>query len=154
MRTVKYVFLMFFAFIFIVGCSQDSAIIRTQSAELSKITQQELFNNFSDYTIWLRATAVVFDPKDDDLKIVVGGRWGTVKDRATWEQIVKDNTASNGNVTPLWANYTMTGVREIRSRDNQLFGYIIHQQRDMVRARVVDVNTMRVWHTTARVGGP
>ena len=154
MRTVKYVFLMFFAFFFIAGCSQDSAIIRTQSAELSKITQQELFNNFSDYTIWLRATAVVFDPKDDDLKIVVGGRWGTVKDRATWEQIVKHNTTSNGNVTPLWANYAMTGVREIRSRDNQLFGYIIHQQRDMVSARVVDANTMRVWHTTARVGGP
>ena len=154
MKTVKYIILMFYAFSLIVGCSQDSAILKTQSADQSKITQQELLNNFSDYTIWLRATAVIFDPKDDDLKIVVGGNWATVKDQATWEQIVKDNTTNNGNITPLWANYAMTGVREIRSRDNQLFGYIIHQQRDMVSARVVDVNTMRVWHTTARVGGP
>ncbi|UCD33030.1 MAG: hypothetical protein JSV38_03930 [Desulfobacterales bacterium] len=154
MKTVRYIILVCYAFIFIMGCAQDSAILKTQSAEQSKITQQELFNNFADYTIWLRATAVVFDPKDDDLKIVVGGKWATVKDQATWEQIVKDNTTSDGNVTPLWANYAMTGVREIRSRDNELFGYIIHQQRDLVSARVVDVNTMRVWHTTARVGGP
>jgi hypothetical protein len=154
MKTVKYIILVFFALIFIVGCAQDSAILKTQSTEQSKITQQELFNNFSDYTIWLRATAVVFDPKNDDRKILVGGRWATVKDQASWEQIVKENTSSDGNVTPVWANYAMTGVREIWSRDNQLYGYIIHQQRDMVSARVVDVNTMRVWHKTARVGGP
>ena len=154
MKTVKYIILIFFVFIFIEGCSQDSAILKTQSDEQSKITQQELFNNFSNYTIWLRATAVVFDPKDDDRKIVVGGRWGTVTDQASWEQILKENTSSDGQVTPLWANYAMTGVREIWSPDNQLYGYIIHQHRDMVNARVVDVNTMRVWHTTARVGGP
>ena len=154
MKTVKYIILICFVFIFIEGCAQDSAILKTQSDEQSKITQQELFNNFSNYTIWLRPTAVVFDPKDDDRKIVVGGRWGTVTDQASWEQILKENTSSYGQVTPLWANYAMTGVREIWSPDNQLYGYIIHQQRDMVSARVVDVNTMRVWHTTARFGGP
>ncbi len=154
MKTLKYIIPLLFALIYMVGCAQDSAIFKTQSVEQSKITQQELLNNFSDYTIWLRATAVVFDPKDDDRKIVVGGRWGTVTDQATWEQIVKENTSTDGNVTPLWANYAMTGVREIWSPDNQLYGYIIHQQRDMVSARLVDVNTMRVWHTTARVGGP
>ena len=154
MKTVKYSMAMFLGIIFILGCSQDAAILKTQSAQQSKITQQELFNSFSDYTIWLKATAVVFDPKDDDRKILVGGNWGTVKDQASWDQIVKDNTTSDGTVTPVWANYAMTGVREIWSRDNQLYGYIIHQQRDLVSARVVDVNTMRVWHTTARVGGP
>jgi hypothetical protein len=154
MKRVNCISLIFFAFIIIVGCSQDAAILKEQSAEQSKIPQQELFNNFSDYIIWPRATAVVFDPKDDDRKILVGGNWGTVKDQASWDQIVKDNTTSDGTVTPVWANYAMTGVREIWSRDNQLYGYIIHQQRDLVSARVVDVNTIRVWHTTARVGGP
>ena len=154
MKSVKYIIPIWCVLILIVGCAQDSAILKTQSTEQSKITQQELFNNFSDYTIWLRATAVVFDPKDDDRKIVVGGKWSTIKDQASWEQIVKENTSSDGNVTPLWANFAMTGVREIWSPDKQLYGYIIHQQRDMVSARVVDVNTMRVWHTTARVGGP
>ena len=154
MKTFRYIILICYAFIFIVGCAQDSAHLKTQSAEQSKITQQELFNNFSDYTIWLRATAAVFDPKDDDRTILVGSNWATVADQASWEQIVKNNTTSDGNITPLWANYAMTGVREIWSPDNQLYGYIIHQQGDLVSARVVDVNTMRVWHTVARFGGP
>lgn len=144
--------LLFFS---IIGCSGDYTRIKTLSAGESKIAQQELIDNWSDYTIWLRTTAVVFDPKNDDRTILVGSHWGTVNDQETWTQIVKANTTGQGNISPVWANYAMTRVREIRSPDNQqLFGYIIHQQRDLVSARVVDENTVRLFYNPASFGGP
>jgi hypothetical protein len=143
-----------FIFFIIAGCSGEYARIKTLPASESKVTQQELIDNWSDYTIWLRSTVVVFDPKDDDRKIEVGSNWGMVNDQATWEGIVKANTTSEGNITPTWANYAMTRVREIRSPDGQLlFGYIIHQQGDLVSARLVDENTMRLFYNRASFGG-
>jgi hypothetical protein len=144
--------LVFFA---LTGCSGDYARIQTLPVSESKVAQQELIDNWSDYTIWLRSTVVVFDPKNDDRKIVAGSNWGTVNDQATWEGIVKANTTAEGNITPIWANYSMTRVREIRSPDGQLlFGYIIHQQGDLVSARLVDENTMRLFYNRANFGGP
>ncbi len=146
---------MILVFVAIMGCSGDYARIKTLSASESKDTQQELIDNWSDYTIWLRSTVVVFDPKNDDRKILVGSNWGTVNDQATWEGIVKANTTAEGNITPVWANFAMTRIREIRSRDTQqLFGYVIHQQGDLVSARPVDENTMRLFYNRARFGGP
>ena len=142
-------------FVILTGCSGDYARIKTLSASESKVTQQELIDNWSDYTIWLRSTVVVFDPKSDDRKILVGSHWETVTDQATWEGIVNANTTAKGNITPVWANYAMTRVREIRSPDTQfLFGYIIHQQGDLVSARVVDKNTVQLFYNRARFGGP
>ena len=71
-----------------------------------------------------------------------------------WTEIVRTNTTKDGNVDPLWANYPMTGIREIWSPDNQFYGYIMHQTQDGVSARVVDANTMRVYYHRAQYGGP
>jgi hypothetical protein len=46
----------------------------------------------------------------------------------------------------------MTGVREIWGPDNQLYGYIIHQQADLVNVRLVEENTLRLWYDRARFG--
>ncbi len=154
MKFVKYVSLMLIAFISIMGCSGTYGKLKTQSRNDSKTTQQELIDNWSDYDIWFKYTVIVFDPRNDDKKILVGSNWGTVKDQETWTRIVKENTTSHGNLSPLWANYAMTRVREIWSPDNHLYGYIIHQQPDSVGVKVVDENTMRLFHHTARYGGP
>lgn len=144
--------LVFFA---LTGCAGDYARIKTLPANESKVTQQELIDNWSEYTIWLRSTVVVFDPKNDDRKIVVGSNWGTVNDQSTWDEIVNANTTAEGNISPVWANYAMTRVREIRSPDaQQLFGYIIHQQGDLVSARLIDEKTMRLFYNRASFGGP
>ena len=140
--------------IFIMGCSGTYGKLKTQSRNDSKTTQQELIDNWQDYEIWFKYTVIVFDPRNDDKKILVGSNWGTVKDQETWTKIVKENTTSHGNLSPLWANYAMTRVREIWSPDNHLYGYIIHQQPDSVGVKVVDENTMRLFHHTARYGGP
>lgn len=154
MKTIKYVSLMLIAFVFLMGCLGPHAHLETQSESDSKVTLQELDDNWSDYDIWFKNTVIVFDPKNDDKKILVGNNWSTVKDQATWIEIVKESTTSDGDISPLWANYTMTGVREIWSPDKQFFGYIIHQLPDSVGVMVVDENTMRVFHHTARYGGP
>jgi hypothetical protein len=65
---------------------------------------------------------------------------------------VKANTTSDGNVSPMWANYSMTGVREIWGPDNQLYGFILHQQRDLVSVKLVDENTLRLWYNRANFG--
>jgi hypothetical protein len=154
MKTLKYVSLMFIAFVFIIGCSGTYANIKNQSGDESKVTQEKLINNWSDYDIWFRYTIIAFDPKIDDKKILVGSDWGTVKDQENWMAIVKENTTSDGNISPVWAYSSMTGVREIWGPDNQFYGYVIHQQRDLVSAKVVDENTVRLWHRYANFGGP
>ena len=141
-------------FAFIMGCSGNYANIKNQSGDVSKVTQKKLINNWSDYDIWFRYTVIVFDPKNDDKKILVGSNWGTVKDQEMWTEIVKENTTSDGNINPVWANYSMTGVREIWGPDNQFYGYVIHQQNDLVNAKVVDENTIRLFHRYAKFGGP
>ncbi len=69
---------------------------------------------------------------------MVGNSWGTVKDQESWTGIVKENTTSNGKIDPLWSYDSMTGVREIWGPDNQFYGYLIHQTRDLVNATVID----------------
>jgi hypothetical protein len=145
---------MLIAFISIMGCSGSYGKLKNQSRADSKVTQQELIENWSDYHIWFKSAVIVFDPKNDDRKILLGGNWGTVKDQETWTEIVKANTTSHGNISPVWASYSMTGVREIWSPDNHLYGYIIHQRQDLVSVKLVDENTMRLWYTRARFGGP
>jgi hypothetical protein len=154
MKTTKYISLLLIAFISIVGCSGTYGKMKTQSGNDSKATQQELIDNWSDYNIWFKSAVIVFDPKNDDKKILVGSNWGTVKDQETWTGIVKTNTTSHGNISPMWANYSMTRVREIWGPENQLYGYIIHQLPDSVSAMVVDENTMRLHYHRAHFGAP
>ena len=152
MNTIKYVSLILIAFVPIMGCSGKAGKIKTQSASDSKITQQNLIDNWSDYTIWLKSAVIVFDPKNDDRTILVSSHWGTVKDQESWTEIVKANTTSDGKVRPVWADYSMTKVREIWGPDNQLYGFMIHQQQDLVNARLVEENTLRLYYHRARFG--
>ncbi len=141
--------------ILIGGCSGKSGKFRSQSIKDSKATQQELVDKWSDYDIWFRNAAIVFDPKNDDKKILVSSYWDTVKDQETWLRILKENTTSEGNIDPLETTAAMTGVREIRGPDNQFYAYVIHQQRDLVSAEVVDENTMRLFYHYYYIGaGP
>ncbi|MHC4244943.1 MAG: hypothetical protein ACYSU4_21245 [Planctomycetota bacterium] len=140
-------------FAFIMGCLGNYGKLKTQSESDSKVTQQELIDNWSDYDIWFKSAVIVFDPKNNDSKILLGDYWVTVKDQETWTEFVKANMTSQGDISPPGANYSSSVVREIWSPDNQLYGYIIHQQGDTVSVKLVDENTMRLWHSRARIGG-
>ena len=155
MRIIRLATITFLILVFIMGCKTGNyANLKNQSRADSKITQQKLVDNWSDYHIWFKSAVIVFDPKDDDKTILVGSNWGTVKDQETWTEMVKASTTGHGNLSPLGASYNMTGVREIWSPDSQFYGYLIHQQRDLVSVRVIDENTMRLFYNRARFGGP
>ena len=133
--------------------------LKTQSVSDSKVTQQELIDNWSDYDIWVNyrrspgVNLIVFDPKNNDRKILVGSYWDTVKVQETWTEIVKANTTSDGDFSMVWAgyNYNTTKVQEIWGPDNQLYGFIIYQMVvvDSVNVKLVDENVMQLsWKGT------
>ena len=165
MKTLKYVSLLLITFVSIMGCSGTSGKLKTQSENDSKVTQRELIDNWSDYDISLNYSRapelnlIVFDPKNDDRKILVKGKWGTVKDQEMWTEIVKANTTGDGDFSMVWAGYSYrtTGVQEIRGPDNQPYGFIIYQQTvvDSVNVKRVDENTMLLsWQRTGNQGAP
>ena len=150
-------------FTFIMGCSGNSGTFIMQSEGDSKVTRQELIDNWSDYDISYRTTAIVFDPKNDDRRILLGGKkgwhWATIKDQGAWTEFAKTNITSDGDIIPVRANDPMnaarddgfmTGVREIWGPDNQHYGFIITQEMDTVSTRLVDENTLRLWYSRSR----
>ena len=125
--------------IFIMGCSGNNANIRNLSESESKALQQELLYSWSDYDISYDVRVIVFDPKNDDKKILVHSRWQTVKDQETWTQIVNGTIV----VRSQWGHFDVWGapIREIWV-DNHFYGYVSHKKSAVVAAKIVDENTV------------
>ncbi len=167
MRIIKYFCPILITLIFIMGCSGNYAKIKTQSASESKITQKELIENWEAYNIYctgsyyeiskgpFKTGAIVFEPKNDDRKILVGNNWDKVQDQQAWLEIVKANTTSQGDfdLDPPQPLYLPTRVREIRGTDNQLYAFIITRNGAWVVAKKVDKNTIRLQWQTPGGGG-
>jgi hypothetical protein len=124
----------------VFGCSGNNANIRNLSESESKAIQQELLDNWSDYNISYNQAVIVFDPKNDDTKILVPNGWYTVKDQETWTQIVNGFKTVHFGVNQVWGE----PIREIRVR-NQFYGYISHGQGMVVAAKIVNENTVRLF---------
>jgi len=165
MNTKRLAGIVILILIFIMGCSGTKGKLKTQSEGDAKVTQQELINNWPDYNVrvfYSKApglSLIVFDPKNDHKKILVGSNWDTVKDQETWTEIVKANTTNDGDFSMAWAgyDYSTTGVQEILGPDNQLYGFIIYQKIvvDWVSVKLVDKNTIQLsWKPTGNQGAP
>ena len=126
--------------ILFMGCSGNNANIRNLSDSESNAIQQELLDNWSDYNISYDVRVIVFDPKNDDKKILVHNRWQTVKDQETWTQIVNGTII----VSTQWGTEDVWGVDPIREVwvHNQFYGYVSHKQSAVVAAKIVDENTV------------
>ena len=142
-------------FIFISGCSGKFGKIETQSKSESKITLQELIDNWSDYTIWLKSAAVVFDPKNDNNTLKVSGRWTRVGDGAekAWIDILRENTQTSDSAFSVWMGAT-SGFLKVIGPDEQLFGFLVHDPNDLVALRILDRNTMRIYYSPQRIDAP
>ncbi len=90
--------------ILFIGCSGANGGLKTLSDNNSKLIQQELMENWSDNDIWLfyptsyrppQLIAIIFDPNNDDRKILVGSDWRKVKDQKMWTEVVKENMTSD-----------------------------------------------------------
>ena len=162
---MKYFSILFIAVAFLVGCAGTKGKLKTQSESESKVTQQKLIKNWSDYDIWLyynnegpspKIVTILFDIKNDNREILVEDYMGMVKvkDQQMWTEVVKENTTSDGDfiLTPSWGGGTIS-VREIRESDNQLYGYIIYNEGWPVYARLVEENTLRLERRIPNFGG-
>ncbi len=149
---------MLIAFLLIFGCSGNYGKYRRLSESESKVTKRELIDNWSDYDIWISCygeynpsniTNIIFDKKNDDMKILVGGSHIKVKDQEMWTEIVKVNTTSDGDfilVRDILGPYYSTDVSEILGLDNQLYGFIIYRENavSLLRVEFVDENSIRL----------
>ena len=164
MKAKNFISLFLVVIVSIIGCSQNYGKLKTKSQGDKRLTQKELIDNWSDYNIWLiysrapKLHLIVFDPKDDGRKILVGSNWTKIEDHETWEEILKANTTSGDDFSMVWANYDYTTrVQEIWGPDNMLYGYIIYQDVvvEWVNAKLVDENSMQLtWQRTANGGNP
>ena len=137
--------IVFLILVLIMGCSGNQAHLKTQSAIESKATQQKLINHWSDYNIRYCAFVIVFDPKKNDKKIIVGN-WYMVKDQETWTQLVNGTKKmSSGHINQVWGNE----IREIWSPDNRFYGYITHHPNEVINVQVVDENTVQLLHKSS-----
>ena len=171
-ENMKNVSILLIAFAFIMGCSGNYGSLKSQPEEDSKVTQQELIDNWTNYSVYFtrygyareaygdpfRATLIVFDPKNDDREILVGKYWGTVKNQETWTEIVKANTTTDGDNRSRGAFYDWpSGVEEIWGPDNEFYAFIIYQTStvDSIYLELADEKTIRVsWYRRRGRGNP
>jgi hypothetical protein len=127
-----------------MGCAGNYAHLRNLSDSESKAAQQDLLDNWSDYNIWYDNLVIVFDPKNDNKKILVGNYWSTVNDQETWTRLVNGNERLPwGYTNQVWGNE----IREIWFTHNQFYGYITHAPNVLVSAQIVDETTVRVFRS-------
>ena len=159
---MKYFSLLFITFLIIMGCSGNYGKFTPQAGNESKETQRELINNWSDYDIRLinrsgQLTVVIFDPKNDGRKILVGSDWSTVKNQEMWAEIVKANTTSDGDFKLPGYSGGTSRVHEIWGPDNQLYGLLIYEgdRVSLGSVKQVDENTVSLtWSSPPVRGGP
>ncbi len=126
-----------------IGCSGNNVNIKNLSASESNTIKQELLDNWSDFDIKYNTAVIVFDPKKEDKKIIVGNYWGTVKDQENWTRLINGSERLPGSwgTNRVWGNE----IREIWV-NHRFYGYISHQPRELIRAEIVDENTVRISH--------
>lgn len=153
--------------ILFMGCSGGYRQLETSPGNESNITRQELIDNWSDYNIFFHDRSsvglgvIIFDPKNDNRKIVVDKYWGTIKNQETWSDFVKSYTTRDGHFkmtggvrTPARSR-DATGVREIWRSDNQQYRLMVHQElRDWVYARQIDENALKLAFRPGGSSGP
>jgi len=151
----------------VMGCSGTKGKLKTQSESESKVTQQKLIDNWSDYDIWLyyagwypppEISIVIFDTKNDNRQILVehNGNLVKVKDQQMWTEVVKENTTGDGDFRMEPAPYgwgSVISVLEINDSDNQLFGYVVYHECCPVNVRFVEENALRLDIRVDNAGG-
>ncbi len=141
-------------FALVMGCSGANGELKTLSDNNSKLIRQELIDNWSDCDIWLfyptsyrppQLIAIIFDPINDNRKILVGSDQRKAKDQQIWTEVVKENTTSGGDfkIRRDYSDGTST-VQEIWGPDNQLYGYAINTAIWLVYTRLFEENTLRL----------
>lgn len=115
--------------------------LRVQSEGPEKVTIEMLEERWEDYDVyfagpWIgRPSAVMFDPKDDDRKLVPHKWWVPVKQREDLLEVISGVRVGQGAFWPI--------VWRIVGPDDQFYGYM-YTAWHYVRIKVVDSKTLWV----------
>ena len=115
--------------------------LRMVSKSQNKVTIQDLINNWEDYNIYFsdkyddydprKALGIMFDPKNNDTKLV-GDRWKMIKSQK--DLIVAIQWIYQNTRLDPWLN-------EILGPDGRVYGYLYYSY-GLATFKVVDDNTM------------
>jgi hypothetical protein len=130
--------------IFMMGCAgspQKFETFKINSDDEQKAILEKIKGNMADYDIYRCGALAVFNIKNDDKTIEVSN----TKCRPFVQQTPDDFVKI----------YAVTGIQSIVGPDGQVFGYITWDfQRTIVRAELVDANTMRIRQYRKPGGAP
>ena len=126
-------------FVFIMGCSGTNGKIVKQTGTEDKMTLAELRENWEEYTIYYsyrwdsRPSAIMFDPKNNDKKLV-GDSWYKIEDQETLSETIRI----------IQDFYDYAKVEVIKGPDNQFFGYMYYPYYLRIPVKMVDERTLYV----------
>ena len=126
-------------FAFIMGCSGTNGKIVKQTGTEDKMTLAELRENWEEYTIYYsyrwdsRPSAIMFDPKNNDKKLV-GDSWYKIEDQETLSKTIRT----------IQEQYDYAKVEIIEGPDNKFFGYMYYPYWLDIPVKMVDERTLYV----------
>jgi hypothetical protein len=126
-------------FVFIMGCSGTNGKIVKQTGTEDKMTLAELRENWEEYTIYYsyrwdsRPSAIMFDPKNNDKKLV-GDSWYKIEDQEALSETIRT----------IQQQYDYAKVEIIEGPDNKFFGYMYYPYWLHIPVKIVDERTLYV----------
>ncbi len=124
---------------FIMGCSGNYGKLSKQTGTEDKMTLAELRENWEEYTIYYsyrwdsRPSAIMFDPKNNDKKLV-GDSWYKIEDQEALSETIRT----------IQQQYDYAKVEIIEGPDNKFFGYMYYPYWLHIPVKIVDERTLYV----------
>ena len=101
-------------------------------------TENELRQDWKEYTVYYRrSVALVFKIKDDR-KIILDNSWIKVSSE---DMMTKSKIVSS------------TWVKQIIGNNDEMFGYLVHLSTDLANAKIIDENTVQLYYHYVRTTG-
>jgi len=144
MNIKKYIYLTMAGLVLMVfmsGCPliKNYGKLGTQYGLDEKMTIQMLEERWQDYDVYYAGvhitlpSAVIFDPKDDERKLLTHEWWVQVKDQQELSEVIRW----------IWGGEFSPHLWKILGPDNQLYGYI-YTAWDHAHIKVIDEKTLWV----------
>jgi hypothetical protein len=130
----------------VMGCLGDYGLIRKQPPTDNKMTSAELRKNWEDYHVYYgnkmdRPAAIMFDPKNDDTRLV-GDSWIKIADQQTLSETIRI-------IQTVWVNGE---VVIIEGPDRRFFGYMYYTWGDYTVSKPSEITVVLVDERTLYVG--
>ncbi len=122
-----------------MGCSGNYGKLSKQTGTEDKMTLAELRENWEEYTIYYsyrwdsRPSAIMFDPKNNDKKLV-GDSWYKIEDQEALSETIRT----------IQQQYDYAKVEIIEGPDNKFFGYMYYPYWLHIPVKIVDERTLYV----------